>query len=482
MIISFAPGFEGIAQDLVTRYGTNARVIAPLPKDPKSGQILSGMEAGIGIDFKEVSKTATDVYKDFIETIDRYITKLIMGAPLTTSEAQYGTYNVGLVHKMMSDIITAARARAIERTINRLFAVLRHLNFPQRPQPRFVFETRIDDKVGVEYLDVLGRLADRNIATPQKLWLNAADANPEPGDIMVTKQGSSFEFSPAITSENAPPEANPPETTEATTPETAPAGELPALAGKSKEDLLDAHYSILLKSVKEYVAGFWSTESEKLLRKNKISAFINELNHQDITEKVSQVLMFGWVNGFKSNVNPRQLNASLMANIGVIKDVSIATIDNLLRQFMSAEKRSEFENTLESKSLDIGADILVSIKERLSSGTEQIHEDLEFALFSAAMHGFALGQLMWAERNPDIYGMKWIGRDYKTGHAEANGIVISKENITRIPASSIGCICGWIPVEMEEAKKLDLVAGRSGKRVILKSQSKLFESNFEAEY
>lgn len=185
LIIQYAPGMEAVVENIIRGVGGSIRGQVAYPVDSEGKPVL-GTNA-IDIQFHDVNRTAVDAYGPFIDQCNKEISKVCIGAPLTTGEARYGTYSLGTVHQFTTDIITAGRGKNIEKTINRIIKLIRYFNFRKRPAPRFVVDTRVDDRRGPDYIAMLQQVQALGVDLPVKLVRDAANIPaPQPGDKMLS--------------------------------------------------------------------------------------------------------------------------------------------------------------------------------------------------------------------------------------------------------------------------------------------------------
>ena len=90
------------------------------------------------IELLQLSKTTHTSYLEFIQYVDKLISKCILGGTLTSDNAQTGSYSLGQVHEEIRKDIYRSDVRQIAATLNeQILHPLIALNFPQLKAGRY---------------------------------------------------------------------------------------------------------------------------------------------------------------------------------------------------------------------------------------------------------------------------------------------------------------------------------------------------------
>ena len=93
------------------------------------------------VEIKEASgkSASAEIFKDFIEVMDKNIAKNILGQTLTTEQGETGSYALGKVHNQVREDIIESDVRLVEEAINKLLFWIHELNFNDDNIPSIEF-------------------------------------------------------------------------------------------------------------------------------------------------------------------------------------------------------------------------------------------------------------------------------------------------------------------------------------------------------
>lgn len=83
--------------------------------------------------------TSAQIFKTFVEFLDKEISKTILGQTLTTEPGESGSYALGQVHNQVRQDIVESDIRLVEETINTLLLWIHELNFDDENIPSIEF-------------------------------------------------------------------------------------------------------------------------------------------------------------------------------------------------------------------------------------------------------------------------------------------------------------------------------------------------------
>ncbi len=217
------------------------------------------------IDFVEAQKVgATSSYEQFINFLDRQMSKAVLSSTLAVDEGKHGTRAQAEVHQNVSEEIVEADIRFLESVINNtILKWLIEFNYGKIEAPEFSINFK-DDKATKEELEKIKTVYDMGLKIPTKyLYERTKIPEPEADEESLMKgektEGMKIEFSE---------------------------GEV-----KVVDEIIDKYYVWVKEKIKKSVDF---KKIGKIIKKsNKYEEAINKLNRTDINIPIEDSLVFG---------------------------------------------------------------------------------------------------------------------------------------------------------------------------------------------